>query len=862
METGVRSGTGAGTDAGTGSQKNRELRILLVEHVPADAERILRELRDAGMALGAKRVASEAALVRELDEFAPDIVLAEFGIPGLGGMQALAVVRKHHPGIPFVFVSGTIGEESAAAAIRGGARDYVFKENLLRLPHAVRRALQEAAERSAREAAEQALRRSEAKNRLLARLVEQSSDAIFSTDLNGVVTSWNAGAARLYGYRAEEAIGRSICLLDLASAGDAELETVLARIRDGRPRAVETQHRTKTGELRDVSISTAPLFDPHGAHVGEMTVARDVTERRLQEAKIARLSRIYALRSGINAAIVRVRDRQALFEMACRVALEHGNFGFASVGLLDAATQAFKATASAGTESAAVEQETARRAVQTKKPAFDNDVAGPAYHSVVSLPLLVRDSVAGIMTLYAVEKGYFDEQELRLLTELSADLSFALEHLHNEETLERLAYYSPLTGLPNRQLFVARLEEHAAAAQRDQRILAVAAVDLEGFRNINDTLGRQAGDQLLKLVAQRMRAATDDADILAHTGAGSFAMVLGGAKTAADVAQALKRVMAEALGKPFALEDETLHVSAKAGVALCPGDGGDAETLLRNAEIALKRAKTAVDRTVFYAPGMNARVAEMLGLVNRLRIALERQQFELHYQPKVELASRRIVGVEALIRWNDPESGLVPPLKFIPVLEETGLILDVGRWVLEQAVRDRLGWLQRGLRAPRVSVNVSQLQLRQADFVKVVEKAIAVCGGDCGLDLEITESTVMEDLDACIHKLEAVRAMQVGIALDDFGTGYSSLAYIARLPVNTVKIDRSFVKNLPDSATDMTIVSTIITLARSLELAVVAEGVETEKQAKLLTLLRCDEMQGYLFSPAVPGERIEALLAR
>ena len=437
METGVRSAADAAAEAGTRAQKkSRELRVLLVEHTPADAERILRELRDAGIELAARRVASEATLLTQLEMFSPDIVLSDFG---LGGMQALAVVRTHRPEIPFVFVSGTIGEESAAAAIRGGARDYVFKENLLRLPHAVRRALQEAAERSAREAAELALRRSEAKNRLLARLVEQSSDAIFSTDLNAVVTSWNAGAARLYGYRAEEAIGRSICLLELESSGDAELETVLARIRDPQPRAVETRNRNKTGELRDVSISTTPLFDPLGVHVGEVTVARDITERRLQEAKIARLGRIYALRSGINAAIVRVRDRQALFETACRMALEQGNFGFASVGVLDAATQALRATASAGTEDAgnSVAMEIARRAVETRKPAFDNEVAGPAYRSVASLPLLVRGSVAAVMMLYAAEKGYFCEEELRLLTGMSADLSFALEHIQIEALLAR-----------------------------------------------------------------------------------------------------------------------------------------------------------------------------------------------------------------------------------------------------------------------------------------------------------------------------------------------------------------------------------------------------------------------------------------
>lgn len=292
-----------------------------------------------------------------------------------------------------------------------------------------------------------------------------------------------------------------------------------------------------------------------------------------------------------------------------------------------------------------------------------------------------------------------------------------------------------------------------------------------------------------------------------------------------------------------------------------PADGGDADTLFKNAEAALKKAKDMGERCLFYAADMNARAALVLSLETRLRKAVELQQFVLHYQPKIHLASSAICGMEALIRWQEPGTGLVAPGIFIPVLEETGLILEAGKWVIEQALADHRAWTARGCRASRIAVNVSAIQLQQRDFAEMVIEAVQRGGNiPAALEIEITESLLMKDIEASIRKLSLLRGLGIHIAMDDFGTGYSSLSYIARLPINSVKIDRSFINGMGASDQDMAIVTTIVTLAHSLNLRVVAEGVETEAQSRLLMLLRCDEAQGYLFSRPVPAVEIEPLL--
>jgi EAL domain-containing protein (putative c-di-GMP-specific phosphodiesterase class I) len=340
-----------------------------------------------------------------------------------------------------------------------------------------------------------------------------------------------------------------------------------------------------------------------------------------------------------------------------------------------------------------------------------------------------------------------------------------------------------------------------------------------------------------------------------------FALTLRGARSAAEVSRALDAITAACFGDPFQLHGQELRVAGRAGVALYPADGGDADTLLRNAEAALRLGRRNGESLVFYAPEMNARVADALATETRLRGALERREFVLHYQPKTRIADGRIVGVEALIRWQDPDRGLIPPGQFIHILEETGMIAEVGRWAVSQALLDHAAWEARGCGLPHVAVNVSAIQLQRKDFVDSVIDAVQRTGDNPeALQLEITESLLMHDVEAGIRKLSILRGMGIGVAMDDFGTGYSSLSYIARLPLDTVKIDRSFISGVTANAEDATIVSGIVALVHSLKLRVVAEGVETLEQAQHLASLGCDEAQGYYYSRPVPAAQIEALM--
>jgi len=316
-------------------------------------------------------------------------------------------------------------------------------------------------------------------------------------------------------------------------------------------------------------------------------------------------------------------------------------------------------------------------------------------------------------------------------------------------------------------------------------------------------------------------------------------------------------------GSPVEVAGREIRVTAKLGLAVFPEDGADADALFRNAEASLKRAKETGERYQFYAPHINARVAEQLELEHRLRKAVEQGELLLHYQPKVDLVTRGIVGLEALMRWSGPDGKPVSPSKFIPVLEQTGLILEAGRQAIATATAAYRSWQARGLKATRIAVNVSALQLRRRNFVQDVRAALGDPGsGDGGgIDLEITESLLMADVEESIRKLRALRELGLRIALDDFGTGYSSLAYLGKLPVDALKIDRGFVHGMTQNPDDTSIISATISLAQSLRLKVVAEGIETEQQAHLLRLLRCDEGQGYLFSPPIPAQKVEALLA-
>jgi diguanylate cyclase (GGDEF)-like protein/PAS domain S-box-containing protein len=608
-----------------------------------------------------------------------------------------------------------------------------------------------------------------------------------------------------------------------------------------------------------------------------------------RQEKIERLSRIRLVLGEINGAISRTRDRQELFNEACRIAVEAGGLTFAWIGIIERNPLQVRPAAWAGVEDPMLSNNHDPRpldqeepggpgpfavAVLQKKAVVVNDVQNDArirrkqdhlrrnINSIAILPLLVDGETAGVFGLHARETGYFDEEELKLLTELAADIALALQTIAKQAELDYLSYYDPLTGLPNRTLFIDRTGQQMRARSGEPRMVALILLNLDRFRYINETFGRSGGDALLKLAAQRLEAAFGGKDYLARIGADSFGIVIRGIRDASAVLHSVENLALGCFREPYQLDSHEVRVAAKAGIALFPADGPDADDLFRNAEAALKKAREAGERYLFYAADMNARAAHVLSLETRLRKAVEARQFVLHYQPKIELANDRICGLEALIRWQETGAELVPPASFIPLLEETGLILEVGKWALGQALSDYRQWTARGRKVPRIAVNVSAIQLQQKDFADMVINAVHEQGGNPeSLELEVTESLLMRDVEASIHKLALLRGLGIHIAMDDFGTGYSSLSYIARLPINLVKIDRSFVSGMAKSPQDMAIVTTIIALAHSLNLRVVAEGVETESQSRLLKLLKCDEAQGYLFSKPLPATEIEALLS-
>jgi diguanylate cyclase (GGDEF)-like protein/PAS domain S-box-containing protein len=593
------------------------------------------------------------------------------------------------------------------------------------------------------------------------------------------------------------------------------------------------------GEFRTVVTSKLPLMDGEGQIIGVLGSYHDVTERKRSELALRLQSR--ALDASVNAILIT------------------GTSGGGNV--IEYANPAFRRIT--GYEPSEVIGRDCRFLYGEER---DQEGLAAIRHG-----LAANTEVSAVVRNFRKDGALFWNQLFVApvpnaqghTTHHIGIINDVTDLINYQEQLEYQANYDTLTRLPNRNLLRDRLQHAIETARRRDTKLSVVFIDLDGFKNVNDSLGHSIGDRLLAVVAERLARCARTSDTVARHGGDEFVVVLPDLTDEKSLIAWMERVRAS-ISEPVLLDGTELYVGCSMGASLFPQDGDDAETVMKKADLAMYRAKDMGRNTFqFYQPEMNASVGARMNVERRLRRALRDGEFLLHYQPQVDLSTGRVVGMEALVRWMDPEHGLVSPASFIPVAEESGLIGPLSEWVLREACRQNKAWQDAGLPPARMSVNLSARQFQQRDIATLVMAVLAETGLDPKyLELELTESTIMRNAEEAITMLAELSALGIGIAIDDFGTGYSSLSYLKRFPVHRLKIDRSFVADIGSSGDDETITSAIIALAHSLELQVIAEGVETSAQLDFLRARDCDEMQGFLFSRPLPRDAIPGLLDR
>ena len=680
-------------------------------------------------------------------------------------------------------------------------------------------------------------------------LLEAAPDAMVVVNEDGEIVLLNLRAEKQFGYRRDELLGQKVTNIIpqgfaerlIADSTRTAAEALAQQIGTG----IELTARCKNGNTFPIEIMLSPLESPEGILV--TAAIRDISVRRNAEQHLAQMEGRYrGLLEAAPDAIVVVNEGGEIVLLNLRAEKQFGyrrdeligqkvtNIipdGFAERLIADSTRTAAEALAQhIGT---GIEL-TARRKNGSTFP--------------IEIMLSPLESPEGILVTAAIR-----DISVRKATEAAA-LSMTLQMAHSAE-------HDSLTGLPNRMLLNDRIDQAIVRAKRHANKVAVLCLDVDGFKHINDSLGRPIGDKLLQSIAKRLLGCVRSSDTVSRQSGDEFVVLLSEVEQDEDTA-VLARRMLQQITRPHTIDGQDLHITASIGVSVYPDDGMSAETLAKNAETAMYQAKEKGRQSYqFFKPAMNERAAERQSIEDDLHRALERRELVLHYQPKVGLSSRRITGAEALIRWNHPTRGLVPPGQFIPVAEECGLIPPIGAWVLREACKQARAWVDAGLPALTMAVNVSAMEFREDAFLDGVFATLNETGLDPQLlELELTESVLVKHAESAASILRAVREKGVQVAIDDFGTGYSSLSYLRKFPVDALKIDQSFVRQISTGGDDTIIVTAIIALARSLKLRVVAEGVETAEELAFLNAQHCDEGQGYYFSRPIPPDQFARLL--
>ncbi len=690
---------------------DRPLRVLILEDTPTDAELAQRELRKAGMEFVSEQVETRDAFVQALDAWHPDIVLADYKLPHFDGLTALELLRERSVELPFVFVSGTMGEEFAIETLHRGASDYVLKGHLAKLGPAVKRALQVAETQRLRHLAEQDLFNS---RQMLRTVLDTIPQRVFWKDRQSTYLGCN------------------------------------------QPFATDTDHATPQALIGKTDFDFAP-------------------EAMAQHW--------------------RDEDRQVM---------EGG------------------------------------KPLLNQEESYARPDGAQGWRVVSKVPL--RDQEGRVSAILCT---YED------ITERKA----------SEEHTRFLVYHDGLTELPNHLLAFDRLQQAMAYADREGSKVALLFLDLDNFKTINDSLGHTIGDKLLREVASRLRQCVRDTDTVSRQGGDEFLIVVPALSDTEASAPVLDKLL-QSIHMPMEIDGHELSTTVSIGIAMFPDDGRDFESLMKKADTAMYQAKEAGRNTYcFFNKHMNDDVLENLQMRSGLGRALERGEFTLHYQPQIDLHSGTLVGVEALVRWQHPTLGLVPPGRFIPVAEETGMIVGIGEWVMQEACRQAAAWQQAGHPKMSMAVNLSAIQFKRGDVEKTVMRALAQSGLDPALlELELTESILIRDTESILATVQRIKLLGVMLSIDDFGTGYSSLSYLKRFSVDKLKIDQSFIRHLATDPDDAAIVRAVVQMARSLGLRTIAEGVEDERVLKYLRIYHCDEAQGYHIARPMPAEEMSAYL--
>ncbi|OUS26818.1 hypothetical protein A9Q99_16505 [Gammaproteobacteria bacterium 45_16_T64] len=805
------------------------LNILIIDDSSVDEMLLRRVLKKEGFQFVHARVDNEDDMSLALKDHW-DIAISDCHMPCYTPEKALSQWREYNADRPFILVSGAIGEEEAALLMKLGANDFIKKDNLARLSPVINREMQEYYERQARREAEEALAESIELYGAIIGGIEQAGAGLLIVDDNLIIHFMNGVMVRWFGDHHQESVHHAFT--------DTIVEEVFSPLSN-----IFTDHQLRqfnvvTENKTHYKVIATPIRGSITASEGPgrvMLMMQDVTEEKRSEHQLNQAAAVF--RSAAEG--VMITDTKFLILAT--------NEAYSSItGYAENESIGFRPRLT----------ETTQQLFGKLKEIKSHLKRNAQWQGEVRSQRKNGETFPAWVTISKVADHDGDIANYVLVF---SDISSIKK---SQDQLAFLSHHDSLTKLPNRLLLLDRIQQSITRAKRSDRSIAILYIDLDRFKNINESLGHVEGDHLLQMVAERLGKLIRKEDTLARLGGDEFIIHIEDVTSPEVVSNFTQKILSTFLD-PFTLDTNEFRISASIGIALYPGDGDSPDSLIRNADTAMYRAKDqGKDTYQFYTADMNARTLELLRLENDLRKAVNKQQFELYYQPQFHIESGKLIGMEALIRWFHPKKDMISPADFIPIAEETGTIIPIGEWVIKTACHQLSEWNRDFDKCLTVAVNLSPRQFGHHRLLACIDEAISSSGlpAQC-LEVEITEGVLVEDVQAAIEILEQLNSMGIKTSIDDFGTGYSSLAYLKRFPISKLKIDQSFVKDIKVDSNDEAIVTSIIRLGQSMDMQVIAEGVETEAQLKFLLEQGCDEGQGYyLGRPVNAAEFVEKFL--